>query len=182
MKYVFIIATICFLIFMPKRDVQVRVVDVQAEEKQGSKEQKFSNPDVVNKPVIDERTEKRTVTSSIEIESQIRAFFGDSSEIAIAVFKAESGLRPDAQGWNCHYYREDGGRYSAACKPEDRHMAWSVDCGVTQINVLGRVCPQEYFDPAWNIQKAYEWKYLTRDKTFGAWVAYTSESYKKFIK
>ena len=123
-----------------------------------------------------------------DVEKMICELWGDKCDEAIAVFKAESGLRADAQGYNCWF--EDGqvvsnGAWathrSGACPIDQRHMAWSVDCGVAQMNVNGQVCPQEYLDPQWNIQKAYEWKYLTRNETFTAWVAYTSGSYKRFL-
>ena len=69
---------------------------------------------------------------------------------AISVAKNESGWRPDAKGWNCHYEGK-----SMACKPQDRENAWSVDCGLMQINVKGKECPSELLDIKTNILKAY---------------------------
>ena len=111
------------------------------------------------------------------IAEKIRATFKDESDIAIATFRAESGLRAEAQGWNCSY---------GACRIEDRDKAWSTDCGIAQLNFPGSICPAESFDPDWNIQKAYEWKYLPNKKAggtgFGPWVAHATGRYLVFLK
>lgn len=73
---------------------------------------------------------------------------------ALQVAKNESGWKHNAMGWNCHYYDENGKRYSAACKKEDRVNAWSVDCGIMQINTAGKVCPEELFDIKVNLTRA----------------------------
>ncbi|KKU76079.1 MAG: hypothetical protein UY02_C0033G0006 [Candidatus Giovannonibacteria bacterium GW2011_GWB1_47_6b] len=91
-----------------------------------------------------------------------------------AILQAESGLNPQAQGWNCLYE----GR-SHPCHPQDRHLAWSVDCGIAQINVRGTQCPDHLFDMTQNLLIAYE-KYQTRG--FNPWVAYRKQTYLQFIK
>ena len=108
-----------------------------------------------------------------EIEKIIYTYFKDDYPVAKAVFTAESGLQKDAQGWNCHY-----GTESRACAPEDREKAWSVDCGVAQINVIGKVCPQELFDPNHNLEVARN-KYEARN--WRPWSAYTSKKYLAFL-
>ena len=70
-------------------------------------------------------------------------------EIFVAICKAESDCTPTAMNWNCYY-----GEVSRACKKEDRDKAWSVDCGLFQQNVLGKVCPKELFDPLTSILNA----------------------------
>jgi hypothetical protein len=87
----------------------------------------------------------------------------DTMQKAFNVAKNESGWRHNAQGWNCIY---DG--VSGACKKEDRWNAWSVDCGVMQINVKGRVCPEELFDYKINIQKALA---MYERRAWSPWVA-----------
>jgi hypothetical protein len=82
---------------------------------------------------------------------------------AINVAKNESGWRHDAQGWNCFYDGE-----SKACKREDRGEAWSVDCGIMQINVKGKVCPVELFDIKVNIAKALA---MYERRAWSPWVA-----------
>lgn len=82
---------------------------------------------------------------------------------ALNVAKNESGLRVDAMGYNCRY-----GEYSQACKAEDRHRAWSVDCGLFQINVIGKTCPTELFDPKVNIEKAVK---MYNSRGWKPWVA-----------
>lgn len=203
MKITFLTITALFIAFfmIPRNydvSVSVRGEEVTLQEEQGvdssptsssrmevekvaSDESLFVKNETQNKIILADNKPESRYTPTTDIESFICQIFGDVCLEAIAVFKAESGLRADAQGWNCYYYRADGSKYSTACNVEDRHLAWSVDCGITQMNVVGQTCPSEYFDPHWNIEKAYEWKYLTRNKTFTAWVAYTSGSYKRFI-
>ncbi len=111
------------------------------------------------------------------IEEKILSKFGDDGKIALAVFKSESGLKHDAQGWNCHY-KENGKEVSKACRPEDRGRAWSVDCGIAQLNFPGRVCPKESFDPDWNIEHGHE-KYLARG--FQPWTNFRNKTYLAFL-
>lgn len=80
----------------------------------------------------------------------------------IDIFTKESGLNPNAKNWNCMY---EG--ISTFCKPEDRDLAWSVDCGIAQLNFSGKECPKESFDPIWNIDRAGE-KFERQGKS--AWV------------
>jgi hypothetical protein len=88
------------------------------------------------------------------IKEKICSHFGKDCPIAIAIATAESGLRADAKGWNCMY-----GTKSTACKPEDRGRAWSVDCGIFQLNFRGLDCPPDSMNIDWNIEKAYVWKF-----------------------
>lgn len=95
---------------------------------------------------------------------------------AISVGKTESGWRHDAKGWNCIYdvlgnvkpQKTEKTDVSKACKPEDRDQAWSVDCGIMQINVAGKECPKALFNPETNIQKAYE---MYKRRGWQPWVA-----------
>lgn len=82
---------------------------------------------------------------------------------AISVAKNESGWRHDAIGYNCHYEGK-----SAACKVEDRSNAWSVDCGLMQINVRGQTCPVELLQVRPNIERAYE---MYKRRAWQPWVA-----------
>lgn len=84
-----------------------------------------------------------------EVARAFEPFGTDVVAQSILVAKDESGWRHNAQGWNCMY---DG--VSKPCKKEDRPNAWSVDCGLMQINVKGTVCPVELFDIKTNISKA----------------------------
>lgn len=98
--------------------------------------------------------------------------FGDENVDFIAIFTAESGLNPMAVNWNCYY-----GDVSRACDEWDRYRAWSVDCGVAQLNISGRECPRELFDPQINIQKAKE-KFDRQGR--GAWVAFKNDAYLQY--
>lgn len=107
------------------------------------------------------------------IEKIIYAYFQDDYKTAKAVFTAESGLREDAQGFNCRY-----GKISQSCRPEDREKAWSVDCGIAQINVIGKVCPDELFDADHNLMVARQ-KYEARN--WQPWSAWKSGKYLAFL-
>lgn len=93
---------------------------------------------------------------------------------AISVAKNESGWRKDAKGWNCHYLDENGKQYSDACKIEDRPKAWSVDCGIMQINVNGQVCPEKLLTIKHNVNKAYA---MYKTRKWNPWVAAKSLGY-----
>jgi hypothetical protein len=113
-----------------------------------------------------------------QIRATICTYFGDNCRMATAIFTAESGLNPRSMGWNC-YYTNAQGRYSASCKPGDRNLAWSVDCGIAQLNFRGQVCPEEAFDYRWNIEKAYEWKF--KPSGWNPWTVYKTGSYLAYL-
>lgn len=104
--------------------------------------------------------------SQQEVAQKVKGIFTEDPETAVAVFRAESGLRPDAQGWNCMY-----NGISLPCRPEDRPRAWSTDCGVAQINTPGTTCPEELFEIETNLRKAKA-KYESRGwQPWSAWKA-----------
>lgn len=165
-------------------DTQEKVIFEENDQKSVQKWQKTGH----FTPKVEENKQK-TVASTLpwqeDTANVIRRVFFEEPEKAVAVFRAESGLRADAQGWNCTYYRGDGTSYSTACEPGDRHMAWSVDCGVTQLNVQGQICPPEYFNVEWNVQKAKEWKYnpnkLAGGTGWGPWYAERNQRHLQFL-
>jgi hypothetical protein len=116
----------------------------------------------------------------ITLEQHIQRIFGDNAEVATAVLKHESGLNLTAKGYNCHYVNpETVKRYSTSCKTiADRATAWSVDCGIAQVNVKGTVCPTELVTLEGNM-KAVEKIY--KEQGLNAWVSYTTGRYKKFM-
>jgi hypothetical protein len=103
----------------------------------------------------------------------IRKTFPEDPITAVAVFMGESGLNPQAKGWNCWY-----GQISTSCKETDRGRAWSVDCGLTQLNFSGQECPPESFNPEWNLQQARN-KYNKR--SWSPWSAFVRGSYLKHM-
>lgn len=121
-----------------------------------------------------------TEHSPSSVEAKIlKAWEGTGNgQIAVAVAKSESGLRSTAMGWNCHYYDAQGKRYSKACNPEDRPKAWSVDCGVMQINHLGKTCPSHLFNPDENIRIGRD---MFENRGFSPWVAFTKGLYLKYL-
>lgn len=106
-------------------------------------------------------------------EEYMQKIFGDKTKIATAVILHESGNSLSAINYNCIY----GGK-STFCKPQDRAQAWSVDCGIGQINVKGKVCPKELLTLEGNM-KAIEQKYKTQG--LNAWVSYSTGRYKMYL-
>lgn len=106
-------------------------------------------------------------------EQYIQEIFGAKAKIATAVLKHESGMKLDAVNYNCRY---DG--RSTFCKKGDKAKAWSVDCGVAQVNVKGTVCPEHLFTLEGNM-KAVEKIY--NEQGLNAWVSYKTGAYKKFL-
>lgn len=86
---------------------------------------------------------------------------------AIHIAKSESGLRHKAVNYNCTY-EKNGEVISTSCKPQDRGRAWSVDCGVFQLNFHGQICPVWTMDYQKNVDYAFG-MYVRRG--FQPWVA-----------
>jgi hypothetical protein len=106
-------------------------------------------------------------------DQYIKDIFGDKAQIAKAVIFHESNNKLDAKNYNCIYNGK-----STFCKKEDRSKAWSVDCGIAQINVKGQVCPPELLTLQGNM-KAVEKVY--KEQGFNAWVSYKTGAYKRFL-
>lgn len=116
-------------------------------------------------------------TSRPDIAMYILGVFGEDGEEMLATLIAESGLNPEAKGWNCTY-PENGQMISRACNPEDRPRAWSVDCGVAQLNFSGTECPKESFDPVWSVDMAFK---KFQRQGWGAWVANARGLHEKYM-
>lgn len=119
------------------------------------------------------------------LEQHIERIFGEKAKVAMATFKAESGLKLDAKGYNCMYQKtviENGKAkiksFSKSCKKEDRYRAWSVDCGLAQVNVRGQVCPRELLTVEGNMKQVEK---IYKSQGMLAWSAYKNGSYKKYL-
>lgn len=111
-------------------------------------------------------SKKTTVPHGSQIEELIKSYFGSEADVAIAVARAESGLRPDAVGDGAIAYWQDGVEYGKSY-------------GVFQIRHLpGRPDPQILLDPVENVRYAYS---LYKRSGFSPWSAYTNGSYYKFL-
>ena len=118
----------------------------------------------------------------------IQKVFGDKAPLMTAIFKAESSLNTKNVNWNCHYYKivinqktgkEENKRYSTSCKTKaERVNAWSVDCGIAQINHRGKVCPEHLFKIENNLAIA---KQKLDTQGLKAWSVYTNGTYKRFL-
>lgn len=109
----------------------------------------------------------------LTLEEHIGEIFGSDSKVAIAVLKHESGLNLNAKGWNCIY----GGK-STSCKIPDRKYAWSVDCGIAQVNVKGTECPAELLTLEGNMKQVER---IYKTQGLNAWVSYKTGAYKKYL-
>lgn len=124
---------------------------------------------IFTKPVIAEELEIVKPT----FEQEMERIFGDKIEIAYAVIQAESSNNYKAINYNCYYNGK-----SKSCLKEDRSKAWSVDCGVAQINVRGKTCPPQLLTKEGSIpyiEKIY------KTQGFNAWVVYKTGAYKKWL-
>lgn len=119
------------------------------------------------------------ITPKVVVEKTLEEKILDAlPKVFIKIGKAESGLDPKAVNWNCRYYmptNSDPNRHvSRPCLPADRQKAWSVDCGIFQVNAKGTECPESLFDVDINISKTKE-LYDARglqpwDASFNMWI------------
>lgn len=101
------------------------------------------------------------------IERAIREKFGEFADTAVAIAKAESGMRPNAIGDHAIAFYQDGIEYGKSY-------------GVFQIRHLpGRPSPTDLLNAEFNIDYAYK---LFVRSGFTPWSAYTNGSYYKFIQ
>lgn len=115
----------------------------------------------------------------VSLEKKIKETFGKDGETMVAVAIAESVMyQGNAINYNCEYTRADGTKYSTSCKREDRHLAWSVDCGLLQINQRGQKCDEEMFDNEKNIARGKE---IYDSQGLGAWSAWKNGSFEKYL-
>lgn len=107
------------------------------------------------------------VTPPPTIEDKIKQHFPRSWPNFIQIAHAESKMNPNAIGYNCWYnsksiYNQEGklehatgtvvyaskveDSFSTSCKPPHRKYAWSLDCGLMQLNTKAKQCPKEDLD------------------------------------
>lgn len=119
----------------------------------------------------------QTSASRAEIIDYVIDQFGleAAATHALPIIMGESGFRLNAKGYNCYYRKWNGRRYSRACDVKDRHRAWSVDCGLMQINTPGRTCPSELYTLEGNVAAG---KRKLRQQGWRAWVQYKTGAYR----
>jgi len=100
------------------------------------------------------------------VEQLIRSRFGDDADVAVAIARCESGLRPDAVGDHAIAYVQDGAEYGKSYGPfQIRHLP-------------GRPSPDRLLDPSFNIEYAYN---LFKRSSWYPWSAYKNGCYKHFL-
>lgn len=109
----------------------------------------------------------------LTLDEHLHQVFGDKGPLMKAVLKHESGLNLKAINYNCKY----NGR-STFCKKGDRKLATSVDCGLFQLNVRGKVCPKEYFTIEGSMPKV---THIYKTQGLKAWVSYNNKKYKAYM-
>ena len=125
--------------------------DTIEESKPEMAEDNLSGGGVAIKPKAQEESTRLEADShSVNL---IKETFPEDKEVAVAIAKAESRLNPKAKGYNCRY-----NGISQACKAGDQGKAWSVDCGLMQINTLGQDCPEELMEVEHNLKVAKQIK------------------------
>jgi len=117
------------------------------------------------------KVEHKPTVSKITVEDKIKHYFPKHYKEVIAISYAESNMNQNAVGYNCMYNGK-----SKACKKEDRSKAWSLDCGLLQLNTLAKTCPKEIIDK--HLQRAAT---LSRVQGLGAWVAWKTKAYEKYL-
>lgn len=106
-------------------------------------------------------------------EQYIKEIFGANAKIATAVLEHESGMNLTAINYNCKYNGK-----STFCKKGDEGKAWSVDCGIGQTNVKGKVCPAHLLTLEGNMEKVEQ---IYKTQGLNAWVSYKNKKYKQFL-
>jgi len=111
------------------------------------------------------------LNSNPEMVKLLKKYFPEWEEArtAAAIIQAESKFKPDAKNYNCYYTNKAGKKYSTQCKKGDEHKAWSVDCGVAQLNYHGKICPAWTLDPELNIKKMSD---MYSKRGWSPWVTY----------
>lgn len=107
------------------------------------------------------------------VDQYISNIFGKEAKVAKAVLTHESGLRLDAVNYNCFYNGK-----SKSCKKTDQPKAWSVDCGIAQVNVKGTQCPKELLTLSGNMLAVSK---IYKEQGLNAWVSFSSGAYKKYL-
>jgi hypothetical protein len=118
------------------------------------------------------------------IEEKIKQYFPRSHKTITAIAHAESHMNVNAKGYNCFYNEDETivytskvkNSHSTSCKKSHRSFAWSVDCGLLQLNSKGKVCPKETIDE--HLQRAAN---LSRIQGTQAWVTYNNNLHIKYL-
>lgn len=133
---------------------------------------KFSGTSSLHKPRTKKPENKKTpaverpMVARTVIEKKILEKFGEDGRVALAIARAESGVRENAIGDGHLTFTHEGVEYGKSYGP-------------FQIRSLpGRPAPELLLQADYNINYAYE---LYKRSGFSPWSAYTNKSYMKFL-
>ena len=121
---------------------------------------------------------------SVSIEKCVEKYFPEQPKLAVAVFKAESQLKPQAIGYNCRYERFDEKQnatttYITSCKPSDRDLAVSKDYGLAQINQQNyKGDKNDLLDVETNLKVARK---IYEEQSWRAWYVYRDGKHIQYL-
>lgn len=130
------------------------------------------------------------VAPQVEVISLIHQYFPEEKEIAVAIFKGESGLNPKKESDSDRM--KDGRAFSVGLAQINLTVSEVAGMNCTKafsgqsynakvINEsLYKQCVEAAKDPIHALETAKK-KYQGRNNTFGAWTVYTSGNYVKYL-
>ncbi len=121
---------------------------------------------------VKKQQEKYMSMSPID-KALAKHFSTEDARIAKAILTHESRLNPNAKNYNCYYNNK-----STFCKKGDEHLAWSVDCGIAQLNYHGSVCPSYTQSIDKSIEKMAD---MYEKRGWSPWVSFQSGAYKQYL-
>lgn len=107
------------------------------------------------------------------LDEYIQNIFGEKAKIAKAVIMHESQNKLDSVNYDCRYNGK-----STFCRKGDEKKAWSVDCGIAQVNVKGQVCPKDLLTLEGNMKAV---AVIYKEQGLKAWASYNNGGYKQFL-
>jgi len=121
---------------------------------------------------VKKRQEEYSLMSPLD-KALAKHFSEEEARIAKAILTHESRLNPNAKNYNCYYNNK-----STFCKKGDEHLAWSVDCGIAQLNYHGSVCPSYTKSIEKSIEKMAD---MYEKRGWSPWVSFQSGAYKQYL-
>ena len=175
------IVVLAVIAFMPSKTITYKAEPAPASTDDPSLRSSNTTKHLTHKE-IEAIQKKKAQTVLVKLEQKLKP---EEAKIALAIIKQESSLRNDAKNYNCFYVgdivyseRVKNAR-SKSCKHGHEKYAYSVDCGITQVNFKGQSCPDYSLTLDWSLDKMAE---MHKERGFNPWVAYTSKAYLQYLE